>query len=364
MTPLQNYLKDHCSCMTHEQITELFKNINVTVKFQDGLVLFSYDINADFTDPVVCNCRGIILYEEDYSIACYPFDKFDNYNAPWADEIDWSTAKVQEKLDGSLIKLWWNKLKHEWTVSTNSMIYAKDAPLEKEMTFQDLFNLAVNKPDYNRMDKEKTYLFELTSPSNRIVIRYEKTELWHIGTRNNSTLKEEETDIGIKKPKEYSGINNVETALSVINELCKGKKKYEGYVIVDRYYHRIKIKSNFFLNVHYLQSLRIGQVDRVIRFILEDDTREIIRYCPEVEHIIKYFDWQISEFYYRIRKYLQKCSYYKAMDRKDYALHIADSPYKSFGFRFYDSADDDVEEFIKNISIEQIAKQIEKYKQD
>lgn len=107
MTALQQYLiNNNCKQMTHEQIISLFAKMDITVKFTEGLVLFDYNVNADFTNPIVCNSRGIILYEQDFSIACYPFDKFDNYNAPWANVIDWSTAKVQEKLDGSIIKVW------------------------------------------------------------------------------------------------------------------------------------------------------------------------------------------------------------------------------------------------------------------
>lgn len=364
MIPLQSFLKENkCNEMSHEEIMELFASIDVSVKFEEGLILFAYNIDADFRNPVVCNCRGIILYEEDYSIACYPFDKFDNYNAPWADIIDWSTARIQEKLDGSIIKVWWNKLNEKWTVSTNSMIFAEKAMLENEIDFLSLFNQATNKPDYGILNKDKTYIFELTSPANKIVIRYETTELWHIGTRNNITCKEEDEDIGIQKPKEYLGIGDIDTAVSVANELCKGKEKHEGFVIVDDQYHRVKVKSDFFLNIHYLQSLQVGQVDRIVKFMLEEDVRELCRYCPEIEHIIKYFDWQISEFYYQIRKYLQKCAYYKSLysgDRKQYALNIAASPYKGIGFRFYDS-ESDVEECIKNIDAKTISRHVKKY---
>jgi hypothetical protein len=83
---------------------------HIKIKRTDGYVIFSYGIEADFRIDVVRECRGIILDEKNgYKPVCVPFFKFGNYGEPYADEIDWDTARVQEKIDGSLIKVWHHK---------------------------------------------------------------------------------------------------------------------------------------------------------------------------------------------------------------------------------------------------------------
>lgn len=68
-----------------------------------NLRLFAYNqIKSDMTNPLVKVCRGIIVDISTLEVVCYPFDKFFNYNDPRADKIDWSTARIQEKIDGCL----------------------------------------------------------------------------------------------------------------------------------------------------------------------------------------------------------------------------------------------------------------------
>ena len=52
--------------------------------------------------PLVAECRGIILDEQDdWRVVSYPFDKFFNYNESKAAVLDWSQGvDVYEKLDG------------------------------------------------------------------------------------------------------------------------------------------------------------------------------------------------------------------------------------------------------------------------
>ena len=80
-----------------------------------------------------------------------------------------------------------------------------------------------------------TYLFELVSPFNRVVVPYESIDLYHIGTRDNVTLLEMDIDIGVKKPKTFQ-CNNLSDLVEMAQKLryCE-----EGYVVKDAGYHRI-----------------------------------------------------------------------------------------------------------------------------
>lgn len=64
-------------------------------------VCFKYGIEADFSDPLVCEARGIIIDVVNQTVVCRPFDKFFNVQEQYAADIDWDTARVLEKIDGS-----------------------------------------------------------------------------------------------------------------------------------------------------------------------------------------------------------------------------------------------------------------------
>lgn len=77
----------------------------VTIKDNGIYTIFNYSqIDSDFYNPLVKACRGIILKNAntDPVVVCFPFTKFGNYGEGYADKIDWSSAKVQEKVDGCL----------------------------------------------------------------------------------------------------------------------------------------------------------------------------------------------------------------------------------------------------------------------
>lgn len=64
MNALQKFLKENNALQKDDvQLTKLFLPKKIKVSFEPGLILFKYDIDADFSDPVVENCRG------DYSIS-------------------------------------------------------------------------------------------------------------------------------------------------------------------------------------------------------------------------------------------------------------------------------------------------------
>ena len=62
-------------------------------------VCFKYSSGADFSDPIVCEARGIIIDLDEMDVVCRPFDKFFNVQEQYAAEIDWDTARVLEKID-------------------------------------------------------------------------------------------------------------------------------------------------------------------------------------------------------------------------------------------------------------------------
>lgn len=92
-----------------------------------GFVSFKYNqIRSDFSNPIVREARGAVFVEDTWECVSRAFDKFFNYAEPNASIIDWVTARVMEKVDGSLMRIFY--CEGEWYLITNSGIDAYTAP--------------------------------------------------------------------------------------------------------------------------------------------------------------------------------------------------------------------------------------------
>ena len=123
-----------------EKLNEKFIRTN----HNGDLVCFKYATEADFSDPLVCEARGIIIDVVKLVVVCWPFDKFFNVQEQYAADIDWNSARVLEKIDGSMIKLFWYK--GAWRFATSSTCDAGNAPVPgyKDLSYADIINKAEN----------------------------------------------------------------------------------------------------------------------------------------------------------------------------------------------------------------------------
>lgn len=329
----------------------------ITIRKDGPLAIFNYNLLAseivegeteedtkrftcDFHLPEVQEARGIILNYETLEVVCWPFRKFGNYGESYVDNIDWKTARVQEKVDGSIMKLWFNKLINNWQLSSNKMIDAKDAEMTCDYSLLKLFNEAKKNQglDYSLLNKDYTYIFELVSPLNRVVIKYDSIEIFHTGTRNNLTGEEMDIDIGIKKPKTYP-LYSLEDCIEAAKILNKGCDKFdledEGFVVVDKNWHRIKIKSPDYVLVHHALNGGILSKKKIIQLILDNEVEEYLTYYPGYKDIFILYSKRLEIFQKEIS---DKVSYYNKLwkefepDKKAFAAKICKDKRSGWGF--------------------------------
>jgi hypothetical protein len=232
------------------------------------LISFKYDqIESPMGDPIVQECRGLILNKEDnWNVVAFPFAKFFNSAEGHAAEIDWSTASIQSKEDGSLLYIW--HYKGEWEVSTTGSPAAEGDVGDWGMTFKDLFWMLFNETNvcYDVEAKGYTWMFELCTLYNRVVVEHKTPKLVFLGGRNNATLQEVAPSIdGLLKirsttdrytlckvdmllPKTYP-LNSLEACLEAAKHL--NPLQNEGYVVCDHLFRRIKIKSPAYVALHH-----------------------------------------------------------------------------------------------------------------
>lgn len=327
----------------------------IRIKRDNGYIMFLYSqIDSDFNNNIVRECRGIILDEKTLKLVCVPFFKFGNYGESYVSDIDWDSARVEEKIDGSLIKVWFDN--NKWNVSTNGTINAQNANLGDELTcyknFYDLFMVAVQNQNLNfdSLNRDCTYMFELTSPYNKVVVAHSEITITHIGTRNNKTLEEVSIDIGIKKPKLYS-LKTLNECLEMIKILPFND---EGYVVVDKNYNRIKIKSLAYVVAHRLKNNCSVTVSRLIDMIKINETEEFTTYYPEYKKEIEKIKNDINTKKSEVENKIKEIKSKNFLTQKEFALYIKDFKFKSFLFKWQNNKDLSFEKWLLKNSSDKI----------
>ena len=315
-------------------------------------------MNADFSIDVVRECRGTILDENDnFNPVCVPFFKFANYGEPYADDIDWSSARVQEKIDGSLIKVW--NYKGNWRISTNKTINAQTAMTNSnEDTFLNIFNKAWDKTGkhFNQLNPDYTYMFELVSPQTRVVVPYTETKIYHIGTRDIKSLKELDIDIGIEKPKEYP-ISTIEECIEASQKL---DRYHEGFIVVDKYWKRIKIKSPIYVAIHHVIN-NITSKKRVIDLIFSGEDKEIIAYFPEYKEMFDSINEQIERFIEYNENELEKINKLNFATQKELSDYVTQTICPPCLFFVANGKSKSVKDFIYGMSTQKLVAYLEKF---
>ena len=128
-----------------------------------------------------------------------------------------------------------------------------------------------------------TYMFELTSPYNKIVVPQDETRLSFLGCRDNATLEETYfTDHPLaevfRTPKVFP-LGSLEDCVAAAKELTLD---HEGYVVCDAAFRRVKVKSPLYVSAHYMRS-DDGSLShrRAAELIKENQTDEFLTYFPE-----------------------------------------------------------------------------------
>ncbi len=245
-----------------------------------NLVLLKYNqIDSPMVEPIVQECRGLILDEaDDWRVVSCSFRKFFNHGEGHAALIDWNTATVQEKLDGSLCVLY--HYKGEWLVQTSGHPDAAGKVGGEGFTFVDLFWQTFRSHGYALPgEKHICVAFELTSKWNRVVVQHAEPRLTMIGIRDCRTGLESSVRAlaHVYTSVRSFPLNSFDDAIATFSTM--EPLKQEGYVVVDAKFNRVKVKHPGYVAIHHLRdgcSLR-----RLVEIVQAGEVGEFLTYFPE-----------------------------------------------------------------------------------
>ena len=247
-----------------------------------NLLLLKYDqIDSPMGEAIVQECRGIILdTADDYKPVALPFGKFFNHGEGHADEIDWSTARVQEKLDGSLCVLWFYDGKGQ--VSTTGSPNAGGQVGDFPFTFEELFWRVFKEAGYEVPSKcwqDYTFMFELTTKYNRIVVVHPEERVTLLAVRNRVTGDEVDphTFQTMYRVVQHFPLNSFEAIIETFSRLDPIHQ--EGYIVVDGAFNRVKVKHPGYVALHHLKEG--ATTKNFLEIIRSGEQTEFLTYFPE-----------------------------------------------------------------------------------
>lgn len=258
----------------------------------DNKILLKYDQLVSPTLmglPEMQDCRGLILEKGTWKVISLAFKKFFNAQEGNAHKIDWNTAHVLEKLDGTLIQVYWDGFVNKWFAGTTGTAEGEGEVNNKMgTTFNDLFWDTIKTKynlDISRLKKDCIYVFELTTPYNIVVKPHGESSATLLTIRHNKTLGETSRDeltfignqLGLPVVKSYD--LNAKDVGALLRTFEGMPWSEEGYVVVDANFNRVKIKNPAYLAVHHLKGKTSEH--NIITIVKTNEIEEFASTFPE-----------------------------------------------------------------------------------
>jgi putative bifunctional polynucleotide kinase/RNA ligase len=376
-------LKEKCENLSIEmKESPLFPLINLTYS----------QVESPKFDPFTMLCRGLVVDKNTMEIVGRPFTRFFNFGEGRAElevleeqtnledmtslfelnklyeTFEQNDAEIlkqlsyYEKVDGSLVKIYFYPVAGKWLLGTKGQAVCETKVSGRDFSFYNLFLQALNLEsdldlqDFMNLtcDKNNTYLFELTSKYNKVVVQHNEPKAWFLGSVDNETglVVEESVDHDfskvyqempnvkpILKPKKYS-FNNIKEAEVFSQNLPFDD---EGYVIYYKKQPTFKIKSPAYVQSHLMSgSDNILKESSTIKLVFLNELGEYLTYFKQ--HADEMLSYKIAKEQ-MVKDILTEFldSYQFNLEQRQYALMIKNLEFKNFHFILKRYLDEELE---------------------
>lgn len=270
----------------------------------------NYDqIESNNADKLAQECRGLVLRSDgDYPfsrddkkivgpthVVARPFNRFFNLGQDEAAKIDFAdnATRFYHKEDGTLIICYYDARKGEWHVGTRAVCEA-DLPVEGDaggLTFRDLFLKALKQEtgftDLDVFAKQhlstlNTYMFELCTEMNRVVVDYRGFNLFLLGVRETQTGVEfplsDFASLPIPKVREYQ-LGSMTDMVDFV--ASQDPSAFEGVVARDSRFRRVKCKNAGYMALGRVKDSALRSPRGLMQLILMEKLDDVIPLLPE-----------------------------------------------------------------------------------
>lgn len=319
-------------------LTTLTDKYKIKTVADGDLVSLSYNmIESPMHEPIVQQCRGMVVDCVERRVVAWPYNKFWNHGEALADPIDWSTARVQEKLDGSLMIFHWVDVYRGWSVASSGHPTAGGSFGAESRTFCDAFWQTANAGAlwHRAADVRITYMFELCDAPNRVVVRHERPRLVLHGGRYTASGHELDRRELLRAAAElYCEVVREHPIRSVGECLAAAEAldplQQEGFVVVDAAFRRVKIKSPRYVILHHLKGEATPR--RAIELWKTGETEELLTHFPEFAPVIKPIQDKLDLIAWSVWNEHEEAMC-RSFDRKSYAEMALRYPFSAVMFR-------------------------------
>ena len=132
------------------------RKLGLLCKIYDDILIVKYPKQLQFSDKdYILKSRGIVIDFTNKKIINHSVEGCIDYNKFKA-KFNWKNIVIEERLDGTLINVYFNK---KWCVSTKFCVNASEARFRNNKTFRQLFD-SIAGNIYDSLDKSYTYSYK------------------------------------------------------------------------------------------------------------------------------------------------------------------------------------------------------------
>lgn len=329
MLNVQTYLLTH-------SLTDLAKDHGVYARFSTKnphKFTLNYDqIEARDSDVISQECRGLVLSTAaalgsmdvvvgETEILARPMNRFFNHGQGACAEVDFDHPETRfyEKLDGTLCIVYFDAFLGAWCVATRSV---PDADLTmdsfEDQTFSDLFWKAfVATGGIYNFEKGFTYSFELCTPDNQVVVRYNDYKVYLLAVRAIDHGDEFYPEcfwangLGVPSAQSYK-FGSITDMVNFVSG--REPSKFEGIVVCDPKFNRCKVKNAGYLALNkikdsvaksprsVLEIILLGQEDDVMPLVSDRVQARILQVKEGLRSVIHTVDEEYDRLHHPDRK--------------------------------------------------------------
>lgn len=340
-------------------------------------VVFRYNqVKSDLSLSISKEARGLILdRKNNWNVLSFPFLKFFNYEEDLACDIDWKSAEVFEKLDGTCSILYY--FGGEWvmhtlgTVEGEGPVHIDDLlSVPFDGTFSDLFFYAWNEvygeKKLEELNEDYIYVFELMTPYNIVVKEHKEYKISLLTVRDRNTLDELPLSYfegEFYTPERFSFEDlNADTLKDNLEELPPDE---EGYVVCDGDNNRVKLKNPAYVVRHKMKDSAVNKKNGVLEIVLDEKDDDFVSTFPDLKADIQDIKEKVNEvLIYLERKFRDFDGFNVNPDddkeRKEFALKVQDEvPQTLRGYLFEKlTSNRDFEDILKDSRVDKVAQSI------